>query len=94
MRKYETVIILRPTLDGEGIKAVIEKFKNLIAAKGNVTKVDEWGKRTLAYEVKDFNEGYYVCMEFEGETDHVKEIERNYKISEDIIRYIIVKEEE
>lgn len=59
MRKYESVYIIRPTLEEEQIKALVEKFTNLISDQGGqVEKVDEWGKRRLAYPIQDFKEGY------------------------------------
>lgn len=94
MRKYETVIIFDPTLDLEAVRANVEKFKGIIATNGEVTNVDEWGKRKLAYEVKGFNEGNYVLVEFEAESTEVDELERIYKISDAVIRYLIVRKDE
>lgn len=93
MRNYETVIILNPELNEEENKAVIEKFSGLISANGEVQKVDLWGKRKLAYLVEDFSEGFYVYVEFATEPDFIKELERNYKISDAIIRYLVVNKE-
>jgi small subunit ribosomal protein S6 len=93
MRNYETVFILNPSIDEEATKAMVEKFTGLIGANGEVQKVDEWGKRKLAYEINDFSEGYYVYTEFAAETDFVKELERNYKIQDAVIRYLIVNKE-
>ncbi len=93
MRNYETVFILNPSLDEDTTKSMVEKFTGLMGANGEVQKVDEWGKRKLAYEINDFNEGYYVYTEFTAEADFVKELERNYKIQDAVIRYLIVNKD-
>lgn len=92
-KHYETVFILVPTLKEDEIKASVEKFTNLISSNGEITKVDEWGKRKLAYEINKVTEGYYVYVEFTAEGDFVKELERNYKISDSVLRYLVVKQE-
>lgn len=95
MRKYESVYIIRPTLEEEQIKALVEKFTNLISDQGGqVEKVDEWGKRRLAYPIQDFKEGYYVLMLFSADANVPQELERVYKITDDIIRYMTIKEDE
>ena len=87
--------IIRSAQEEEAIKAIVEKFSNLIVEMGGqIDKVNEWGKRRLAYPVKDFNEGYYVLMNFTAGPDVPKELERVYKITDDILRYIIVREGE
>jgi len=94
MRKYETLFILRPTLDVETKTAAIDKFKGIIEADGEIEKVDEWGNRKLAYEIEKLKEGYYVLINFKASTELPKELERNFKISDDVIRYMIVNLEE
>ncbi len=94
MNKYETIFIINPELDEEATKAVVEKFQNLITdLGGQIDNTDEWGKRKLAYLVKDFKEGYYVLMNFTAAPTVPQELERVYKITGDIIRYIIVRQE-
>ncbi|MGI6065268.1 MAG: 30S ribosomal protein S6 [Bacillota bacterium] len=95
MRAYEAMYIIRPDLDEEKIQATIEKYSSLIQNNGGeLVKVDPWGKRRLAYEVKKFREGYYVLVYFKGTQETPAELERNFKISDDVIRYIVVREEE
>ena len=95
MNKYESIYILSPTMEEEAIKAMIERFSNLIVAEGGeVEKIDEWGKRRLAYPIDDFKEGYYILMHFSAESDVPQELERNYKITDDIIRYMTVRMED
>ena len=93
MNKYETIFIINPELDEEANKAIIEKFQNLIIqAGGQIDNIDEWGKRKLAYLVKDFKEGYYVLMDFTAAPTVPQELERVYKITDEIIRYLIIKQ--
>ena len=78
----------------EGIKALIEKFSNLIAQNGTVDNVDEWGKRRLAYEIDDETEGYYVQIDFTSEPEFPAELDRVYKITSGILRTLIIKKEQ
>ena len=95
MRNYETIYVLRPEMDEEQVNAAVEKFSGIITANGGgVTKVEHWGKRRLAYEVKKLREGYYVLCYFTGSTELPKELERNYKISDEVIRFLVVREGE
>ncbi|NLB43162.1 MAG: 30S ribosomal protein S6 [Clostridiales bacterium] len=95
MNKYESIYIIRPTVEEEGIKALIERFSNLIQQEGGqIENVDEWGKRRLAYPIDDLNEGYYVLVNFSAGPDLPEELERNYKIRDDILRYITIRLDE
>ena len=76
INKYETIMVINPTLEEEKIEATIEKFKALISANGEVTNVDVWGKRKLAYEIDDLTEGYYVLVEFSSKPEFPAELER------------------
>ena len=91
--KYETIFIINPELGEEKINEIVEKFKNLISANGELTNVDVWGKKRLAYEIEDLTEGYYVFMEFTSVSSFPQELERIYKITDGIIRDIIVKQD-
>ena len=88
--KYETVFIVNPTIGDEAIASVVEKFKTLIEAHGTIETVDDWGKRRLAYEINDLREGHYVLIEFESAPSFPAELDRVYKITDDIMRSIIV----
>lgn len=94
MNKYESVIIINPSVDEAGVKNLIKKFTDLINTEGKVEKVDELGKRKLAYEVKKNKEAYYVVINFEAEPTLIAELERNYRITDDVIKFIVIKEEE
>lgn len=93
MNKYESVIIINPTVDEEGMKALISKFTDLINNDGKVEKVDELGKRKLAYDVKKFSEGFYAVFHFEANSDLIAELERNYRITDEIIKFMTVKKD-
>lgn len=94
MRKYETLFVLRPNLEEEKRKELIEKFSSIINADGEVVKVDEWGNRKLAYEIEKLKEGYYVLVDFKASPELPKELERNFGITEDVIRFVVVNREE
>lgn len=95
MRAYETMYIIRPEYDEEKVQSVVEKYSTLIQNNGGeLVKVDLWGKRRLAYEIDKIREGHYVLVKFKGEPETPAELERIFKISDDVIRYLIVKEGE
>lgn len=92
-RKYESMLVLEPTISEEAVKQEIEKIGAMIKENdGEIVNVDEWGKKNLAYEIKDHREGYYFILYFNLDTEKIKEYERVIKLNESIIRYnILVK---
>jgi small subunit ribosomal protein S6 len=94
MNKYESIFIISTLLEDEKIQEIIGTVKNLIESSGQLEKVDEWGKKRLAYEVNDQKEGYYVLMHFSAEPEFPTELERIYKITEGILKYLIVRRED
>ena len=94
MNKYESVIIINPQLEAEATKKVIEKFSNLINTDGNVVSIEETGKKKLAYEINKQKEGYYVVYKFEANPNLISELERNYRITDEVMKFIVIKEEE
>lgn len=95
MRKYETVYVIRPDLDEEKTLETVEKYKSLIENNGGeVTNIDKWGKRRLAYEIDDFREGVYIVKKFSAESKVAGELDRVFKISDEILRHIIIREGE
>ena len=94
MNKYESVIIINPNLDEEGTKAIVKNFSDLINTDGKLEKVDELGKKKLAYEVKKNKEGYYVIINFEAQPELIVELERNYRITDEVLKFIVVRVEE
>lgn len=94
INSYETVFILSTKLGEEGAAAVVEKFKKLINKNGTVESVDDWGKRRLAYPINDENEGVYTVINFTSEPDFPAELDRVYKITEGVMRSLIVAKED
>jgi small subunit ribosomal protein S6 len=94
MRKYEVMYIVRPNIEDEAKKALVERFNNILTEQGaEITEVKEWGKRRLAYEINDFREGFYMLLHVNANPEAVQEFDRLAKISEDMIRHIVVKNE-
>ena len=94
MRKYEAVFILNPNTDEERRNSIMDRFKGIMEENGAIINIDEWGNRKLAYEINDLREGYYTVINFEGVTETVNELDRIAKITEEVIRHMIVREEE
>jgi small subunit ribosomal protein S6 len=93
VRSYECVFILRPDLDEERAGEVAEKFKSLVENHGGeVTKLEKWGKRRLAYEIAHTREGLYMIMHFNAAPEVAQELDRVLKITEDVLRHIIVRQ--
>ena len=88
---YETIFVVDMQLGEDGVKGLVEKFTSLIASNGEVTEVNEWGKRRLAYPINDMNEGYYVLVNFSAPAEFPAELERIFGITEGIMRSIIIK---
>ncbi|MDD3921147.1 MAG: 30S ribosomal protein S6 [Eubacteriales bacterium] len=94
MNQYELLYIITPELDEEATKACVEKFSGVVTANGGeVVAVDEWGKRRLAYAIDYKTEGYYVLVTFNGDAALPAELERNCKIDEKILRYMVTRKE-
>ncbi len=91
---YETVMVFSMKQGEDGIQVLIEKFKNLIEKHATLQSVDEWGKRKLAYLINKEAEGYYVLMNFEAEADFPAELDRIYKITDGVIRSLIIRKPE
>ena len=91
---YETVMIVSMKKGEEGIQAIVEKFKNLIEKHATLKNVDEWGKRKLAYLINKESEGYYVLFDFESTAEFPAELDRVYKITEGVMRSLIIKKED
>ena len=91
MNKYESVVIINPNVEENAMKELIERFQTLINTDGKVEKVSELGKKKLAYEVKKNKEGYYVVYDFEAKPSLIAELERNYRITDEVIKFIVIK---
>ena len=92
MHPYELLYILKPELADETREALIARFSGLITgAGGTVDKSDEWGKRRLAYPIQFLSEGYYVLVNFTAPAELIRELERNLRISEDVLRFLVTR---
>ena len=95
MRNYECMYILKPEMDEEALAQTIDRYSNIVTnGQGEVVSIDKWGKRRLAYEIKDLFEGYYVLMHFQSEPPVVTELDRVMKISDDMLRFMIINKDE
>lgn len=92
MRPYETLFVLKPDLEEEAINAAIEKFVNLIQQnQGVVEQVNRWGRKRMAYEIKKYRDGYYILILFKSEPAAAKELDRVFRLSDEVLRHIIVR---
>lgn len=94
MNKYESVIIINPSVDEEGIKTLIQKFTDIINNEGKVESAEELGKKRLAYEIQKNKEGFYVIFNFEAKPELITELERNYRIEDSVMKFITVRKED
>ncbi len=94
LNKYETIIIIDPNVESQDVETIVEDVQNLISgSEGEVTKVDKWGKRRLAYEVKGNRDGVYVLIDFNADSEFIQRLERYYGLTEQIIKYMTVRAE-
>ena len=95
MNKYELAVVVSANLEDEARDAVIGKVKALVERfKGNITEVDEWGKKKLAYEIQKMKEAYYYFIRFEADVNAPAEIESRIRIMDGVIRYLVVRQDE
>lgn len=95
MRNYEVVFVAAPTLTSEELDGFINHIQTVVESRnGKVTKVDNWGKKSLAYKIKRFREGYYVVLSIEGDGSTIAELERRFRVTDYIIRFISVRVDE
>lgn len=91
MNKYESIIIINPNCTEEALKALESKFTGLINENGKVESVENMGKKKLAYEIKKNKEGFYMLFNFEAKSELISELERNYRITDDVLKFIVIK---
>ena len=93
MNKYESIIIVNPNVDEAGVKELQDKFTGLINENGKVESVENMGKKKLAYQIKKQSEAFYMLFNFEAKPESIAELERNYRIMDDILKFIVVRKE-
>lgn len=91
MNKYESIIIVNPNVDEDKLKELENTITTLVNKDGKMDKVEELGKKKLAYEVKKNKEGIYVAFYFEGNPTLIAELERNYRIIDEVIKFIDIR---
>ena len=95
MRNYEVVFVAAPTLTSEELDGFINHIQTVVESKnGKVVKIDNWGKKSLAYKIKRFREGFYVVLSIEGDGSTIAELERRFRVTDYIIRFITVRIDE
>ncbi len=95
VRNYETTFILRPDMEEESREELLGKIKGIITDDGGeIVETDIWGSKKLEYEIQDYTSGYYVILNFNSSPEVINELERNFKIIGDVIRYLIVRIED
>ncbi len=95
MRQYELMLVLKPQLDEEAIDAVLARVEEILTKQdGQVTNINKWGKRRLAYEISDLTEGFYVVVNFTSTPAAAAELERVLKIADEPLRFLLIRENE
>lgn len=92
MRRYELIFIVQPDLSEEETKTITDRYLQIITAqKGSIIKTEDWGKRRLAYDINKQSKGTYILVDFYGPGSMIREIERNLKIDDNILKFLTVK---
>lgn len=91
MRNYEAVVIVDPRLEEADIQQAVDKLTKVIQTRGEVAKIDQWGRRRLAYEINHLKEGHYFVASFKAESDLIADLDRTMRIGEEYIRHKIVR---
>lgn len=91
MNTYESIFILKPTLNDEDVQKAIGKLEGIVKQGGELIATENWGKKRLAYEVMKEKKGIYVLLRFRGKGDLITELERNYRFDDNVIKFLTVK---
>lgn len=92
MRTYELMLLLSPELEEEAVEALLARTTEIVTSRnGEITNIDKWGKRRLAYEVQDHTEGFYVVIKFKADNEATTEVDRVLKITEEVLRFLLVR---
>lgn len=95
MRIYEVVFVAAPTLTSEELDAFIQHTQTVVEGKGGkIVKVDNWGKKPLAYKIKKYRDGYYVVLTIDGNGPVIAELERRFRVTDYIMRFISIRMDE
>ncbi len=94
MNKYESVVIINPSVEEQALKSLETKFSDLINSDGKVESVEQLGLKKLAYEINKNKEAYYMVINFEANPNFIAELERIYRITDEVIKFIVVRKED
>jgi small subunit ribosomal protein S6 len=95
VRTYEVAFIAAPTLTSEELEGFVAQMQTVVEGKnGKVVKVDNWGKKSLAYKIKKFRDGYYVILTLEADGTIIAELERRFRVADHVIRFLSVRIDE
>ncbi|MDO5755824.1 MAG: 30S ribosomal protein S6 [Tissierellia bacterium] len=93
MNNYEAVLVFKPDMEEQAREELLNRFKEVVENDGEITKIDDWGNKKLAYEIDYIKEGHYIVMDFKAQGDVIKELERRARISDYVIRYLVLKKD-
>lgn len=91
MNTYESIFILKPTLNDEDVQKTVVKLEGIVKQGGELIATENWGKKRLAYEVMKERKGIYVLLRFRGKGDLITELEKNYRFDDNVIKFLTVK---
>lgn len=91
MNMYESIFIMKPSISDEDVQKTIVKMEGIVKQGAEIIAVENWGKKKLAYEVAKEKRGVYVLLRFQGKGDNISELERNYRIDDNVIKFLTVK---
>jgi small subunit ribosomal protein S6 len=94
MQLYESIFIVRPSLSDEDTTKIIDKLKGVVEKSGTIVKMENWGKKKLAYEVKRERKGTFVYLNFQSKGDLISELERSYRLEDSVIKFLTVRMEQ
>ena len=95
MKRYETLFIVQVDLPDDELNSLIERYGSIVTAfKGIIVKIEKWGKRKLAYEIKKQINGFYVLIDFVGKRTVIEELERNFKIDDKILKFMTIMKDD
>ena len=94
MNKYETVILISNKITDEQRENIVDKIKNLISSNGNVIETNDMGEKKLAYEVRKHTQAFYYIINFESNPEFIAELERSYRINDEILKFIVVRQDD
>ena len=94
MNKYELALVVNAKIEDDARTATVEKAKEYITRfGGQISDVDDWGKKRMAYEIQKMKDGYYYFIQFEADSEAPAKLEANLRIMESVIRYLVVKQD-